>query len=117
MNTHIRTVAILHIVMGALGLIVGGIAFIAIVFGGLLSGDLAAMGILGIVAVFVACIFTILSLPAIIGGIGCLKYRRWGRITLIVIAFLDLLNFPIGTALSVYTLWVLLNGEVDGLFD
>lgn len=117
MNSHIRAVAMLHIVFGALGTLTGAIAFIAIMFGGVLSGDAQAMGILGIVAVFVVTLLTILSLPSIIGGIGCLNGRRWGRIVLIVVSALDLLNFPIGTAIGGYSLWVLLNGETDAYFD
>lgn len=117
MNTHIRAVAMIHIVFGSLGILAGVIAFIAIMFGGVMSGDAGAMSILGIVAVFVITLLTVLSLPAIIGGVGCLNGRRWGRIVLIVVSVLDLFNFPIGTAIGGYSLWVLLNGEADQYFD
>ena len=58
----------------------------------------------------------VLSLPGIIAGIGLLKLQPWARILAIVISALDLLNVPIGTALGVYGLWVLLQAETERLF-
>ena len=43
-----------------------------------------------------------------ITGWGLLKMQTWGRMFALVMAFLNLLNFPFGTALGVYTLFVLL---------
>ncbi len=39
---------------------------------------------------------------------GLLERQPWARILGIVLAFLSLLRFPIGMALGIYTLWVLL---------
>ena len=58
----------------------------------------------------------VLSLPGIIAGIGLLKLQPWARILAIVISALNLLNVPIGTALGVYGLWVLLQAETERLF-
>ncbi len=44
-------------------------------------------------------------------GYGLLKVRNWGRVLALVMAFLMLLDLPFGTALGVYTLWVLLPAE------
>jgi hypothetical protein len=40
-------------------------------------------------------------------GIGLLRRERWARLLAIVVSILTLIKFPIGTALSIYTLWVL----------
>ena len=53
----------------------------------------------------------------IVGGIGLLKGKNWARVLVIFLAVLDLIDFPIGTAIGVYTLWVLLNSETSELFD
>lgn len=51
---------------------------------------------------------------ALFGGLylllawGLLERQPWARILGIVIGFLALLRFPFGTALGIYTLWVLL---------
>jgi hypothetical protein len=39
---------------------------------------------------------------------GLLERARWARTYTIVVSTIWLLDFPLGTALSVYTLWVLL---------
>jgi hypothetical protein len=41
-------------------------------------------------------------------GYGLLKVRSWGRVLALIMAFLMLLDLPFGTALAIYTLWVLL---------
>ena len=51
----------------------------------------------------------------IIGGIGILKLKNWARIMLIVLSIINLLNFPIGTAISIWFLIVLFNDEVKAL--
>jgi len=43
-----------------------------------------------------------------ITGWGLLQRKPWGRIVALVLAFIALFNIPFGTALGVYTLWVLL---------
>jgi hypothetical protein len=39
---------------------------------------------------------------------GLLDRAPWARIYTIVVSVIWLLDFPLGTALSIYTLWVLL---------
>ncbi len=46
-------------------------------------------------------------------GWGLLQREPWARILTIILAFLALFNIPFGTALGVYTLWVLLPAESD----
>jgi glucose uptake protein GlcU len=48
--------------------------------------------------------------------IGLLERREWARILTIILGVLHLLGFPIGTALGVYTLYVLLNDQTKPLF-
>ncbi len=114
MNTHIKVVAALHIAFGALGLI-GAMVIFAVfgVAGGIVvsHGEGAAASIIGIVALCIGGLIALLSVPGIIGGWALLLGKGWGRVLLIVLGFLDLLHFPLGTALGIYTLWVLLRDE------
>ncbi len=48
-----------------------------------------------------------------IAGWGLLRREPWARIVALVLAFLALLNVPFGTAIGVYTLWVLLPGPSE----
>ena len=56
-------------------------------------------------------LIVVTSIPEIIGGIGLLKKQGWARILVLILGFLNLLDIPIGTALGVYTIWVLLKEE------
>jgi hypothetical protein len=46
-------------------------------------------------------------------GWGLLQREEWARIVALVVGFVALLNVPVGTALGVYTLWVLLPSQSD----
>ena len=111
MRQHIDTVAWIHIASGALGLfaalavggLVGGI--------GLFSGDAETAGIMALVAAFVTVLFALLSVPALVGGWGLLKRKPWGRMMVLIVSFLSLPGFPIGTLIGGYSIWVLLSDE------
>ena len=114
MDTHIRIVAILHIIFGLLTLLAAGIVFVALgTIGGVVAtqGEVESAGILGVLAVSVSGLLFFLSLPDIIGGWALLAGKCWGRILVIVLGFLNLLNLPFGTALGIYTLWALLRDQ------
>jgi len=49
----------------------------------------------------------IVSALGIIAGWGLIERRPWARTMAIVFGCLALLNIPLGTALGIYTLWVL----------
>jgi hypothetical protein len=74
------------------------------------------MAITAIVGPAVASFFLLLSAPGLIGGIYLLKRRPWARILVLVLGFLNLIEIPIGTALGIYTIWVLLKDETVNLF-
>ena len=74
------------------------------------------MAITSIVGITLCGFFLLLSIPELIGGIGLLKRRGWARILVLIIGILDLINIPIGTAIGIYTIWVLLNEKTAQLF-
>jgi hypothetical protein len=123
MQTHVKVLAILHIVFGALGVLIG--LGIFAVFGGvagLVQMDHdpdAAMVVpmLGAIGGFVLIVLLVLSVPGIIAGVGLLSYQPWARILTIVLSILDLMSIPFGTALGIYGLWVLFTTEGARLFD
>jgi O-antigen ligase len=55
-----------------------------------------------------ALLFTV---PAIAGGYGMLRQKRWARKLVLVSAAVAALNVPLGTALAVYSFWFLLGQE------
>jgi hypothetical protein len=113
MEKHVTLVGVLHAGFSLMGLLAAGIVFLAIGGGGFLSGDPEAMWITGTVAVAIASFLAVLSLPGFIGGIGLLLRKSWARVLLLIVAVLGLLNIPFGTALGIYTLWVLTKPEAS----
>jgi hypothetical protein len=121
MAQHVKILGILHIVFGALGVFAAIV--VLVVFGGISafvnmsdrSSDLPAP-ILGLIGGFVVALLLVLSLPGLIIGVGLLQFRPWARVAAIVLSALDLLQVPIGTALGIYGLWVLLNRETEQMF-
>lgn len=66
-------------------------------------------------AILTAVVFFLFAKGAIgvAAGAGLLQHASWGRILALVLGFLSLLNIPFGTALGVYTIWVLLSADAD----
>jgi hypothetical protein len=116
MEKHVTVLGILYIAFSALGLLLAVIIFTAIVGGGMISGDSEAMTITAVVGPAVALFFVLLSAPGLIGGIYLLKHRPWARILVLVLGFINLIEIPIGTALGIYTIWVLFKNETVDLF-
>lgn len=123
MDTHVRVLGVLHIVLGAFGLV--GALILLIIFGGAAgivgaSGDPdaeLALPIIGLTGLALVVVVSALSLPGIIVGIGLLKFRSWARIFGIVLSILDLIWIPFGTVVGVYGLWVLFSRDAERLFN
>jgi hypothetical protein len=111
MQTHIKIVALLNIVFGTLMAVVGILLTLGLGLAGLFSGDFMGGLVLGTAGAVAGLILIAVSLPEIVGGVGLLAGRNWARWVLIVTSAFGLLKFPIGTALSVYALWVLLHDD------
>lgn len=53
------------------------------------------------------------ALLGLLAGWGLLNYRPWARVLAMVLGVISLLHVPLGTALGIYTLWVLLPAESE----
>jgi F0F1-type ATP synthase membrane subunit a len=116
MEKHITTVAALHIGLSIFGIIIGAFIFIILTAIGFASRDEDALAVLAAIGTIVSIFLFVLSVPGIIGGIGLLKRKEWARILILIVSAIDLINIPIGTALGVYSIWVLVNDETVKLF-
>jgi NADH:ubiquinone oxidoreductase subunit 4 (subunit M) len=58
-------------------------------------------------------LFLIGAVAGLAAGWGLLQRESWARMLAIVIAVLNLVDLPFGTALGIYTLWVLLPAESE----
>jgi len=113
-NLHL--LAILWLAMSAINA-VGGL--ILIVVGNTLFAHLHQLGAPSNVPTgFLTSIVTTLGIVVLVkaacgflAGYGLLHRKAWGRVATLVLGFIALIHIPLGTALGVYTLWVLLPEE------
>jgi hypothetical protein len=116
MKDHVTVVGVLRIGFAVLWLLAAAIVFVAVVGGGLISGDPEAIRITGIVGTVVAGVLVALSVPGLIAGVGLLRHWSWARWLTLVLAVLDLTMVPIGTLFGIYAIWVLMQDETTELF-
>lgn len=117
LQNHVPIVGWIHIAIHAFNIVIGLAVFILLFGIGLATGEEEAAFVLTIVGVFVGIILLALALPGIAAGYGLLKRKSWGRILAIIVAVLGLLNIPLGTAVGIYTLWVLLPEDASAYFS
>ena len=114
---HLQTLAVLWLVYGVYRVVIGliGVLFVRAMFwhrwggGGFPFGHPRmpfGMGIGGLIPVVMA--FTLLAFGlALFTGLSLMNRKPWGRTLAIVAGILALLKFPLGTALGIFTLWVM----------
>jgi len=116
MERHVTAVAALQIGFSILSMLLAAFIFIVLTAVGFYTYDESRF-ILWIVATGVGSFLFLMSVPGIIGGIGLFKRKHWARILVLILSAIDLLNFPLGTALGVYSIWVLVHPDAVELFD
>jgi predicted permease len=130
MEKHIPLVGILNIVYRSL-MLIGSFVLFAIAIGFRYFFELISrydhhgmdeippfvMDIVPFILTAVGILLMVFSIMGIIGAVGVLKRKEWGRIITLVISFFNLLHIPLGTILGVYSIWVLLNDETVRLFN
>jgi hypothetical protein len=119
MQTHIRILGWLHLVLGIIDLflalaIFGVFAGIGLLAG--LGGEPVALVLGGAVGTVVAGIMALTAVPNFLAGWGLLSHRNWARWLALILGTLNLLKFPWGTAVGVYTYVVLLDDESKRTF-
>ena len=116
MEEHVKILGILYIALHALGIIAAAIVFFILVASGIITGDPEAIVITRIVGISVSAVLVLFSLPGIFAGFGLIKHESWARVLAMVLGFINLINVPFGTALGIYTIWILTNREAQELF-
>ncbi|MCC7354791.1 MAG: hypothetical protein IT330_13675 [Anaerolineae bacterium] len=117
LQVHVPVVGWLFIVANAVILVIAAFVLVLLVGIGVSVGEPEAMTILSIVGTGVALLLAVLSVPGIVAGVGLLARKSWARILTIVLSILGLVNFPIGTLIGVYALWVLMQEGATGYFS
>jgi hypothetical protein len=116
MEKHLTAVAALHVGLSILGGLIGIFVFVLLTGIGAITQEKEAFLILSTIGTGVGVLLMVLSVPGIIGGIGLFKRKEWARILVLILSAIDLLNIPFGTALGIYSIWVLVQQDTIRLF-
>ncbi len=125
MNSAVDTLGTVYKVLGAIQIILGGLAImlacaanmIPIMSGGLDDEQMMIAGasIVGGMGCALVLILGIGGLTFMTGG-GLQQRKGWARTAAFVLSVLSMCNFPIGTAIAVYTFMTLTKEEVKSEF-
>jgi hypothetical protein len=111
---HVRLLGILWLAMAALSAL-GGVVLM-ILSRTLFPHIVAHSGAPAFLTPMMGALSMLLLFKGAFGfaaGYGLLQREPWARVLSLVLAFLSLFNAPFGTALGIYTLWVLLPAESE----
>ena len=113
---HVSILGWLLIIGNAVFLVIGLFVFTLLTGLAATVPDPQARAILPLVGTAVGLLLSVLSLPGLMAGYGLLARKPWARVLAIVVSVLGLLNFPVGTAIGLYALWVLLQTRTEVYF-
>jgi len=119
---HIRLLGILWLALSAINAVLGVVLFI---LANTVFAHLHEMGappetptgflrsLFGTIAIIVLA----KAAAGFFAGWGLLRRESWARLLTIVLSFLALFNIPLGTALGIYSLWVLLPAQSEREYE
>jgi len=112
MDTHVKVIGWLWIAIGVASILMVVIGLIVINWPGNVPSPrdslIATSGVL--------CFFLPGIIVEFVAGSYLLEFKAWARILAIILGIINLLFFPIGTALGIYTLVIMFNEETKALF-
>jgi tetrahydromethanopterin S-methyltransferase subunit D len=117
LQQHVTILGWLYVVGHAIFLAIGAFVFLLLVGLAPVTGEPEPMWILTLVGTSVGVLMAVLGLPGLLAGYGLLTRKSWARILAIVVGILNLINFPLGTAIGIYTVWVLLQPTATEYFE
>lgn len=125
MRKHVELVGLLYVLWGGMTMLVSfsllSLGFAATAIGA--SESEAATGGRVAAGIVAAGFFTLSAAGFLFGGVHLWigsrvrAWREWARALAIVLAIVNLVLLPFGTALGVYSLWALLHRSTRPLFE
>ena len=108
-TSHNRTLGLLHLAYA--GLMTVMLAALSILMLAMFTvdnnGEPFPVGLLAFMAIVMLLVTLMHAITSFLAGYGLLKRKRWARTMTLVAAIVAGLNFPLGSALCVFTLYFL----------
>lgn len=112
LDRHLRRLGVLWIVVGVLwiipSLVLMGISHAPHI---MMGDEMFTHQFMPPMLFSLGSVFLVIAAGGILVGWGLMRHERWARITAIVLGVLAIFHPPFGTALGIYTLWVLLPAD------
>lgn len=110
---HVRVLGILWIVYSFLHLVGGGVLMIMAntVFGRMGHAEVDVPAFLQPLLSFIGLLVLAKAAAGLAAGWGLLERQSWARVLALIVGVISLLNLPFGTALGIFTIWVLLSPQ------
>jgi len=118
---HVQLLGILWLAISAFNTIGGVVLYVV---ANTLFAHLHAMGAPEAPTAFLRPLLSVVGILILakaacgfLAGWGLMRREPWARIVALVLGFLSLFNVPFGTAVGVYTLWVLMPAQSQEEYD
>jgi hypothetical protein len=114
---HNKYLALSHIVYGGI-MCLFGLLMIGM-FAGVLGRSPGGppVGIMVFMTLFITVLYGLMTVPSFIAGYGLLKKKKWARTASIIGGVTAAMNFPLGTAVCIYTFWLLFSEPGKAIFE
>jgi hypothetical protein len=118
LQRHLRTLGILWIAVGVLwiipSLVLMGLSHAPHI---MMGDEMFTHAFMPPMLLSLGIVFLAIAAGGILVGWGLMNHESWARMTAIVLGILAIFHPPFGTALGIYTLWVLLPADAAAEYD
>lgn len=117
LTRHLNLLGVLWITLSSMRLLGGGVILLVAGFIPIGGSEASIRNLIYMLVLFLGGAIVALAVAGGLAGWGLMQRITWARSLALTVAFLSLLEVPFGTALSVYTLWVLMPEEAARAYD
>jgi hypothetical protein len=112
LENHLSTLGTLWVVVGVLFLLPAlGLFFASSVAHFVIQDNVVARTLGPLLLMIIGGTILLIAVGGILVGLGLKDRKPWARVVAIVLGVIALFHPPFGTALGIYTLWVLMSDE------
>lgn len=121
MRSHVNLLGLLQLTWGGMGLLLGASLLLLAAGAAAIArqpeADPLTAGAMSLLLVIFATAVALGGWASVWTGRALRQHRSPGRTGALLLALLNLFVLPFGTALAIYTFWVLLHNDARALFE